>query len=334
MKGLIIYSLLLCSVFLSGCATVYSGWGTANIQNTRDGYEKFIQAYPNSEFTAEAKKRAEDPEYAFLATCTMGTPQTIAGYVSSYPSSRFVPLFNDYVEFIKETKSKDIKSYKQFIAQHPNSSFVTEAKIATPLLWLKEKGQKVGVIINVGKVIFKGVLGGGVEKAEKTRERVYKKIKSELENENVKSALFDNLETVKTSNEKVELAVMVNYSESEYPQSSAPIAYRPYESPLANAASWSAAGAVSALIYNPAHETTIIDVKGVNDGVDYYTGFSGVSSSKGKSINRKEVLKAINEDFKLANAIASLKGKDLSNSDVRKNVDDLLKQINSYVVTE
>lgn len=330
MRGFLVSILLLvCCIFFSGCATTYGSWSSATMQNTRYGYEKFIEAYPNSEFAEEARKRIDDPDYAFLTTCRIGTEKALEGYLSSYPSSDYTSMVSAYADFLKETKQNDLKSYEQFIAQHSNSPFVTEAKIATPLLWLEEKGQNVGVVVNIGKVIFKGILGGGKGNVEKIREKVYQRFKAELENENVRSVLLDNLEPSKTKEEGIQVAVIVDYSESEYPKSSPPVSGGLYKSPVVDAVAWSAADSLSSIIYKPAHEIITISIKGINNGVEYYSGFSGLSSSMGKMINRNEVLKAIGESPGPANEMVALKGKDLSDPEVSKRTKELLKQLKS-----
>lgn len=327
MKGFLTSILLfVCCIFFSGCATMYGSWSSVTTQNTRDGYEKFIKEYPNSEFAKEAQKRTNDPDYAFLSTCRIGTQKALEGYLVSYPSSDYSSMGRAYAEFLKETTSRDLKSYKQFIAQHPNHSFVTEAKIATPLLWLKEKGQKVGVIVNIKKQIFKGILGGGQGDKEKTRQKVYQRFKTELEQEGVQSVLLDNLESGKATEEKVDTAVIADYSEVEYPKSSPPISGGLYKSPVVDAIAWDAAGSLSGIICKPVKEEILISIKGVNNGVEYYSGFFGLSSPSGKTINRAEVLKAIGESLGPANAMMGLKGNP-SDQGVSQWEQDLLKQV-------
>lgn len=316
--------LLICCIFFSGCATMHGSWSSVTTQNTRDGYEKFIKEYPNSEFTKEALKRVDDPDYAFLATCRIGTQEALEGYLISYPSSDYASMGRAYVEFLKETTPRDIKSYKQFITQHPNHPFVTEAKIATPLMWLKEIGKKVGVIVNVKKQIFKGILGGGQGDKEKVRQKVYNRFKTGLEQEGVHSVLLDNLEPGKFT-EKIDIAVIADYSEVDYPKSSSPISGGLYKSPVVDAIAWDAAGSLSGILLKPAKEEISISIKGVDNGVEYYSGFSDLSSPKGKMINRSEVLKAIGESLGPANAMMALRGNP-SDQGMSQWEQDLLKQ--------
>lgn len=313
-------------IFFSGCATMSGSWQFVANQNTREGYETFIKQYPNSELTKEAQKRIGDPDYAFLATCRIGTSKALRGYILSYPSSDYMYIAKSYVEFLEETESHDLKSYKQFIDQHPNNPFITEAEVAVPLLWLKEKDQKVGVVINVKKLIFKGVLGGGQGNIEKIRQKLYERFKGELEQEGVQSVLLDNIESNNDTDKQFEIAIIIDYSEIEYPKSSAPISGGLYKSPVVDAIAWDAASGIAGIIWKPAQEEISISIRGINNGVEYYSAFSGFSTSNGKIINKNEALKTIGKLLGPANEIVGLKGRPF-NSDVSRQEKELLKQL-------
>ena len=327
-SAVVVILLLSGVIFISGCTTLFGSWSSVTSQNTRAGYERFISEYPDSELAKEARKRIEDPDYTFLTTCRIGTPNALEGYLVSYPSSDYAPMVSAYAEFLKETTPGSLKLYKQFVAQHPNHLFVTEAKIATPLLWLKETGQKVGVIVNIKKLIFKGILGGGQGDAEKVRQKVYQRFKTALEQEGVQPVLLDNLDSGKATEERTEVVIIADYSELESPKSS-PQMSGTYSSPLVNALSWSAADSLANIIWKPAQEVISVRVMGVNNGVEYYSGFSGLSSSTVGRINRPEALKAIGKSPTPADIMVDLKGRDLSDPEVSKESEELLKQLKS-----
>ena len=177
MRFIRLVMILLALAFISGCATMQDRWSLVVNQNTRSNYENFIKEYPDSEQAKEAKKRIEDPDYAFMTTCQIGTKEAFEGFVNSYPSSEYTPTAKSYVEYLKETKSGDLKSYKRFIAQYPNHPFIMEAKTAIPILWLKEKGDKIGVVVNINQVIKKGIFGGGYGNVEGVSQRVWQILK-------------------------------------------------------------------------------------------------------------------------------------------------------------
>lgn len=313
---------------LVGCATVQNRWSIVTSQNTREGYQRFIQEYPESEEAREARKRIEDLEYAFLATCRIGTQKAFEGFLTSYPPSHYASIARAYVEFLKETKADDFKSYKRFIDQHPDHPFVALAKVSMPVLWLKEKGGKVGVVVNVNGLTNKGLLGGGYGDAEKTRQRVWRTFERELQQEGIQAVLLDGLESGKIAEEGVKEVVIADYSESQPPPTSAPIAYRPTDSAIANALYWDSAQTLANLIYHPAIETVSITVKGLKDRIEYYSGFRSLSSSVGR-VDTGEALRAISNYPSPAYAMIALKEARLVEADKKGVDEEFLKQLKS-----
>lgn len=314
----------------SGCATttVRGSWLSVANENTREAYERFIEKYPNAEEAQEARKRIGDPDYAFLATCRIGTHKAFEGFLGSYPSTSYGSAARAYLEFLKETRPGDLKSYKQFAVRHPNHPFAALAKVSVPVLWLKETGRKIGVIVNIGELTDnKGILGGGYGDAEKTRQRVSEALKKDLENEGVVAVLLDDLQSDRVTKEAIGAIIVTNYSESQPPPTPPPITAGPYTSPLANALHWSAVESLSNLIWNPAVQVVSISVKGVNDEVEYYSGFHSLSSSKG-SVNKAEALKAIGNYSGSAGAMVALQEVRLSSPE-EKTDEELLEQLKS-----
>lgn len=320
-----IVSMLLWLMLISGCATMQDRWSLVVNQNTRSNYENFIKEYPDSEMAKEAKKRLEDPDYAFMATCQIGTKEAFEGFVNSYPASNYVPTAKAYIEFLKETRSGDIKTYKRFIAQYPNNIFVTDAKISVPLLWLKERGNKVGVVVNIKELIHKGIFGGGYGNAEGARQRVWQTLKKELDNEEIQVVLLDSLESSKIKDEGIKEVVIADYSESytartpsyssvnypsddDYKNTGAAGAMAAYS---VQALHDGAVQNLSSIFYNPAVEVISITVKRIKDGVEYYSGFPTLSSSVG-NINISEALRAICNNPNPMLTITELRGRNLS----------------------
>jgi hypothetical protein len=317
--------ILLALAFISGCATMQDRWSLVVNQNTRSNYENFIKEYPDSEQAKEAKKRIEDPDYAFMTTCQIGTKEAFEGFVNSYPSSEYTPTAKSYVEYLKETKSGDLKSYKRFIAQYPNHPFIMEAKTAIPILWLKEKGDKIGVVVNINQVIHKGIFGGGYGNVEGVRQRVWQILKKELDQQEIQVVLLDSLESSKIIEEGIKEVVIADYSESE-PQQSPP-SYTPPDYYSSGGAFRDASkNALKSIFYNPAKETILITIKRIKDGTEYYWGFSSLSSSVGK-INWDEVSKAICNKPSAVSAIITLKGKKITDPEEIKSTEEILKQL-------
>lgn len=330
-----ILTILVWLIFASGCVTTQDRWNSVVSRNTRQGYERFIKACPSGELAKEAKKRVEDPDYAFMTTCQIGTKEAFDGFVLSYPLSEYTPNAKFYIEYIKETKRGDLKSYKRFLTQCPNHPFAMEAKIAMPILWLKEKGDRIGMIVNIGELIDKGLLGGGYGKVENVRQKVWQRFKKELEQEGIQAFLLDSLESSKIKEEGIKEVAIVDYSES-YTQPT-PSYYTPPSSGDSYKDSMRAAGSalghtvgqgLASIFYSPPVEIISIVVKRIEDGIDYYSGFPALSSSVGK-INRDEAVKAICNNPSPILGIVSLKGIDLTNSLEREKAGVLLARVKS-----
>ena len=322
--------LLLGISIVSGCATTtrQGGWLSVAEQNTQEGYEQFIKEYPDSEEAGEAKKRIEDPDYAFLVTCRIGTQKAFEGFLVSYPSSDYAPIGSSYLEFLRETKSGDLKSYKRFVSQHPDHPFVALAKMSIPVLWLKETGKKIGVDVKINGLINKGLLGGGYGDAEKTRQKVFGTLKKELENEGVQTVLLDDLESSRVTAEGVKVVVIADYSESKTPPTPAPIAYRPTDSAIANALYWDSGQTLADLLFNAPQKRILITVKGVDNGVEYYSGLRSLSSSVSRvNMNRNEALKAMDNHPSPAYAMVVLQEPNLSEPEEGRTDEELLKQL-------
>jgi hypothetical protein len=326
MRGWLFLALTL---LVAGCATTTtkSGWLSVADQNTRESYEKFVKEYPDNENADEARKRIEDQDYAFLVTCRIGTQKAFEGFLASYPLSDYAPIAGAYVEFLRETRSGNLAGYKKFVIQHPDHPFVALAKVSIPALWLKETGEKVGVVVNVNERIDKGLLGGRYGDAEKMRQKVWQTLEKELEQEGIQAVLLDGLESSKITEDGVKEVVIADYSESQPPETPPPMS-GPYDSPLANAFHWSAANTLSKLIHTSAVKTVLITVRGVNNGVEYYSGFRSLSSSIG-SVNRGEALKTLGDHAIFAETMVALKDSVVGSSELkeRKPDEELLKQL-------
>ena len=246
----------------------------------------------------EAKHRL-DPEYAFSATCKIGTVKAFEGFLASYPTNEHVSAIKAYLEFLKELPSgkRDIKSCKKFISAHPENPFVVEVKLAVPILWLKEKGDTVGVFLRVHELVSKGILGGGQEKESRAYTRVWGQLKKQFEQEGIRVVLLDSLESKKIADEGLKDIVMVEYTQTHtddvksVSRSSGPGLEAYVTDSLNNAAAENLAD----IFYNPADELYSITIKRISDGVQYYSEFESLSAPRtyDAKINRSEALSAI-----------------------------------------
>lgn len=320
--------LLLGTALFAGCATAQSRWPSVIYQNTRTGYEQFVRQYPGTAEANEAKRRFEDPDYAFLATCRIpgDRQRAFEGFLASHPSSDYAPVSRAYLEFLKETGNYDLDSYKRFAARHPAHPFAPLARVRLPVLWLKETGRKAGLAVKVSGLIHRGILRGGYGDAEKIRLKTTEALKKELESEGLKVVLLDDPESDRVSKEGIGAIILADYSESKPPPTSAPIAYRPTSSAIANALYWDSGQTLANLFSVTPVETLSISVKGVNDGVEYFSNFRTLSTPTGR-VNQVAALQSIGSYSSPAGAMAALQQPDLIKPEERKTDEELLKQL-------
>lgn len=238
-----------------GCATTQSTWSCTEAENTVSAYKEFVKQYPNSEFAKEAEKRiTESDEDAFTRTCRIGFTQAFKGFVESYPTSDHAHTANARYEFL--TMGGNLESCKDFITNHPDNPFVAEAKASFPILWLKGRG-KVGIVIKVGQLAWKGLLSGGSGNKDSTRNRLGKELMEQLEKEGIQAVILEG------SGVSYSTLLVLDYSEAENPS-------RSYGSVdmLADALA-------GIFVAKPAIKNTVITIKDAKDK-QYYSGISSI----------------------------------------------------------
>ena len=206
---LVIITQLLCH----GCATTQQTWTCIEEKNTVSAYKEFVKQYPNSEFAKEAEKRiTESDDDAFTRTCRLRTAQAFTGFVESYPTSDYAHTANARIEFLTAMKPGNLKSCKDFITSHPDNPFVAEAKASFPILWLKGRG-KVGIVINVGQLAWKGLFYGGSGNKDSTRNRLSKELMGQLEKEGIQAVILE--ESGDSIPNDITTLLVLDYSEEE-----------------------------------------------------------------------------------------------------------------------
>lgn len=258
----------------------------AEAKNSVAAYREFIQKYPIGKFTEDARKRmtASDLE-AFSKTCRIGTIQAFQGFIESYPSSKYLTIANDRVEFLRGVEHGTLESYKEFITKYPNNLFVLEAKTAFPILWLSEERKKVGVVINIVEFVsWKGVFGGGRITKEELRQKVFNELKKEVEKTGVDVLLLNNPEDVKSKNLPITLVMDYregkgeSYSSPDYGRPAGP-GLGPYATQQLNKAAADNLAAVftDILTGSPVNVSTLMTIKDTNLGYEYYSNLPNLN---------------------------------------------------------
>lgn len=254
-----------------GCATTQPCWTSIEEKNTVSAYKEFVKQYPNSEFAKEAEKRiTESVGDSFERTCRLTISQAFKGFVESYPTSDYAHIANARIEFLTAMKSGNVKSCKDFITNHPDNPFVAEAKASFPILWLKGRG-KVGIVINVGQLAWKGLLLGGSGNKEGTRNRLGKELTEQLEKEGIQSVILE--ESDDSIPKDITTLLVLDYSEAEKPSRS----------------SSSVDNFTNILVADPAIKKTFITIKDAENKTQYYSGTFSILSMAGS----RSVIKAL-----------------------------------------
>lgn len=79
-------------------------WRNAQDRNTRVAYGEFLACNPDSAHVADAKRRMEDPEYAFLRTCETDTVRTWEGFADSHPATPYSALAVARIQYLEATR--------------------------------------------------------------------------------------------------------------------------------------------------------------------------------------------------------------------------------------
>jgi hypothetical protein len=260
---------------------------TAEAENSIIAYKDFIQKYPKGMFTEIAQKKANASDVeAFGWTCQKGTILAFQGFVKSYPKSKYLQIASDRIEFLQVIKPENLDSYRQFIIQYPNNPFVIEAKATIPVLWLCELRERIGLIINVEKVVkWKGIFKGRSTKGE-IRQEIFDKLKKDYEKQGIQWELIDSLKDPKSND--VSTIVVMTYEEEKGPPKSSSDRYGQVGSPgltgytaysLNKAATDNLATVMGSLLTGPSVNVSYrIDIVDAKTDKKYYSNISSLYS--------------------------------------------------------
>ena len=234
-----ILTCLACTTILtSGCATIDRDWGKAQNENTRFAYETFLTTHPGAPQASDVKRRMQNPEYAFLRTCSIASKKAFEGFASDYSNHPLAMIARQRISFLNETVDHSSwDGYWKFAVRHPDNPFAVEAKTTIPLLWLREMRQPVAVVLQIN-----------APDPSVARLKLEKQIKDELSGEGI-TPEFIPPGADATANSNLTVAVVVWYNESPRVQAS-PVctAPPPGVNPLAHVAAQSAGALAGAVV--------------------------------------------------------------------------------------
>jgi hypothetical protein len=234
----------------------------ARKKNSRKAYELVAQKYPASDAGKEARRWLDDPVYAFIETFRFDLP--VRGFIESHPESALHPVAEVYLEFAQGISKKSLSELQKIQRRHPDNPFAQAAPNLVPTVWLKAAGEPVGVRIQLGNIVFKGLVGGPAT-AEKVRQKLWKRINEPLAAAGIQAVLLPD-QAAAGQTLVVSYVLEVNYSEKQLPS-------YPRGSSFAD----SAAENLAALIYSPSESYLLMNVVRVQDGTPVFRGFRDVN---------------------------------------------------------
>jgi len=187
-------------------------WDATLRKNTTRAHQEFIKKYPGSPQAVEARRWIEDPDFAFLITCCLGSKASLGGFIASHPESDWITLAKQYLQCLTEVNLGKIQTCKRFVSARPENPFVVAANASFPVLWLKEEGGTAGVVVRVGEVLFRGLLGRGPRTPEAARKTVFQEVQKELQAEGVAAVLLESAEQVR-ADKAIRHIIAVDYTE-------------------------------------------------------------------------------------------------------------------------
>lgn len=125
----ILLTMFLVAILFSSCSDE-AKWEKTQKQNTIEEYQKFLQAYPDSKFSEDAKSRIIELEYVIVKETN--TVESYSNFIKKYPNSKYVNNANSNIvslEFDEVKQSNTITAYDEFIEKYPNTASAKEAEL-------------------------------------------------------------------------------------------------------------------------------------------------------------------------------------------------------------
>lgn len=252
---------MLDEVFNQWYATV-NALEEARKKNNRKAYEKVALKYPGSDASKEARQWLDDPVYAFIQTFRLGLP--VRGFVESHPASELRPFAEAYLQFANDFSKGNLKELQKIQRHQPDNPFPQAALQLVPAVWLKDAGAPLGVRIQLGEVVFKGLVGGSAN-PEKIRQKLWQKASEPLAAAGIQAVLLPEQEGGAPS-PACPYTLRIEYSEKELPQYSSGSSFQD-----------SAAGLLAGAIYSPAESVLVMTVVRSEGSVLVFRGFNDVN---------------------------------------------------------
>jgi hypothetical protein len=138
-------NLLFCAVnvclilgLVPGCITIQDRWAAATSEDTIQSYEDFLQRYPESEYSEQAKSRLEtlQLESDWQMAQKSNTIGAYEIFLRKYPNSRYSNQAKSALQQLRDQLSiwqlvqqqNSLEAYNNFLRQHPDSPYAVKAR--------------------------------------------------------------------------------------------------------------------------------------------------------------------------------------------------------------
>ena len=127
MRNLFLFTLLL-ALSLT-CFSQEGKWDKAQKKNTIESYQKFLQKYPDSEYSENAQSKIIELEYKVVKNDN--TIESYSNFIKKYPKANQTSEATKklmQLEYIYARENHSISIYKDFLKKYPNASFEDEIR--------------------------------------------------------------------------------------------------------------------------------------------------------------------------------------------------------------
>jgi len=120
--------LALCTLFLAGCGE-QKALSAAQAQGTPEGYEAFLEQYPNSVHADILRVQIEDLRYQ--AAKEGEGPEGWREYIKHHPDGKHkkaAKRHEDEASFMQADRERTTEAYQRYLDSHPDGKFVKKAR--------------------------------------------------------------------------------------------------------------------------------------------------------------------------------------------------------------
>ena len=121
---------LLAIVVACGGDPEEEAWKGAKFKRSAEGYEQFLEKYPEGVFSQEAREALE--EVHFKQVQKDNTLEAVEGFLEQHPDglhAEEVRRTEDLLHWVNAQRAKSLAGYESFLKSYPDSRFAEEAKV-------------------------------------------------------------------------------------------------------------------------------------------------------------------------------------------------------------